>query len=87
MTPDPSPSAIVSDDLALATVTDETLSEALHDLAAGLRQWLDTGAAEDCDIDDITDAGALVLHRLRIAVDAVAALTTAAPPPPATPSQ
>lgn len=81
MTSDPSSSAIVSDDLALATVTNETLSEALHDLAAGLRQWLDTGAAEDCDIDDITDAGALVIHRLRIATDAVAALAAASPSP------
>jgi hypothetical protein len=79
MTSDPSPSAIVSDDLALATVTNETLSEALHDLAAGLRQWLDTGAAEDCDIDDITDAGALVIHRLKIATDAVAAFAAAPP--------
>jgi hypothetical protein len=81
MTSDPSSSAIVSDDLALATVTDETLSEALHDLAAGLRQWLDKGAAEDCDIDDITDAGALVLHRLKAASDAVAALAAAPPSP------
>lgn len=77
MAPDFIPEASIPDDLGLATVTNETLHEALNDLHAALGQWATVGAAEECDFDDIDDAGAFVLHRLKIASDVVTGLANA----------
>lgn len=71
------PEASMADDLGLATVTNETLYEALNDLHAALGQWASVGATEESDSDDIDDAGALVLHRLKAASDVLAGFANA----------
>jgi hypothetical protein len=60
----------------LSTVNDPGLVEALHDLAVALAEWQEQTAAEDVDVHDMADAGALVLERLKTAANT--AITVAA---------